>query len=130
MKKNQPKLIIITGLSGSGKTIALHSLEDQGYFCIDNLSPNMILLLLEKINNPGKKIYEKVAVSIDIRSIKLEKDFKTSIDSLYKNGIYLNPNLIYLNLTFNNSDYEEKINYLNSVLKNDNEILTYMKKYI
>ena len=84
MKKNQPKLIIITGLSGSGKTIALHSLEDQGYFCIDNLSPNMILLLLEKINNPKEKIYEKVAVSIDIRSIKLEKNFKKSVDSLFK----------------------------------------------
>ena len=39
MKRLQSKLIIITGLSGSGKTIALHALEDQGYFCIDNLSP-------------------------------------------------------------------------------------------
>ena len=43
MKKYKSKLIIVTGLSGSGKSVALHSLEDQGYFCIDNLSPNMII---------------------------------------------------------------------------------------
>ena len=55
MKRSQSKLIIITGLSGSGKTIALHSLEDQGYFCIDNLSPKMIIAILEKINDPKEK---------------------------------------------------------------------------
>ena len=70
MKKNESRLIIVTGLSGSGKSVALHSLEDQGYFCIDNLSPNMIINMLDKIKNPKEKIYEKVAISIDIRSIK------------------------------------------------------------
>ena len=80
MKKNESRLIIVTGLSGSGKSVALHSLEDQGYFCIDNLSPNMIINMLDKIKNPKEKIYEKVAISIDIRSIKLEKDFKESIN--------------------------------------------------
>ena len=84
MKKYKSKLIIITGLSGSGKSVALHSLEDQGYFCIDNLSPNMIMNILDKINNPKEKAYEKVAISIDIRSIKLDKDFKDSIAILYK----------------------------------------------
>ena len=76
MKRPQSKLIIITGLSGSGKTIALHSLEDQGYFCIDNLSPKMIITILEKINDPKETAYHKVAISIDIRSIKLDKGFK------------------------------------------------------
>tara|TARA_Y100000741_G_C18211851_1_gene542030 strand:+ start:228 stop:1109 length:882 start_codon:yes stop_codon:yes gene_type:complete len=84
MKKYKSRLIIITGLSGSGKSVALHSLEDQGYFCIDNLSPNMIMNILDKINNPKEKAYEKVAISIDIRSIKLDKDFKDSIAILYK----------------------------------------------
>ena len=84
MKKNESRLIIVTGLSGSGKSVALHSLEDQGYFCIDNLSPNMIINMLDKIKNPKEKVYEKVAISIDIRSIKLEKDFKESIDLLYR----------------------------------------------
>ena len=84
MKKYESRLIIVTGLSGSGKSVALHSLEDQGYFCIDNLSPNMIINMLDKIKNPKEKVYEKVAISIDIRSIKLEKDFKESIDLLYR----------------------------------------------
>ena len=84
MKKYKSKLIIVTGLSGSGKSVALHSLEDQGYFCIDNLSPNMIINMLDKIKNPKEKVYEKVAISIDIRSIKLEEDFKESIDLLYR----------------------------------------------
>jgi len=84
MKTSMSKLIIITGLSGSGKTIALHSLEDQGYFCIDNLSPNMIINMLGKLHRPKEKAYGKVAISIDIRSIKLDKDFKDSIDLMYK----------------------------------------------
>ena len=84
MKKYKSKLIIVTGLSGSGKSVALHSLEDQGYFCIDNLSPNMIINMLDKIKNPKEKVYEKVAISIDIRSIKLEKYFKESTDLLYR----------------------------------------------
>ena len=92
MKRPQSKLIIITGLSGSGKTIALHSLEDQGYFCIDNLSPKMIIAILEKINDPKEKAYHKVAISIDIRSIKLDKVFKNSIDNLYKKIAELNIN--------------------------------------
>ena len=90
MKRPQSKLIIITGLSGSGKTIALHSLEDQGYFCIDNLSPKMIITILERMNDPTEKSYHKVAISIDIRSIKLDKNFKKSVDNLYKKIANLN----------------------------------------
>ena len=90
MKRSQSKLIIITGLSGSGKTIALHALEDQGYFCIDNLSPKMIITILERMNDPIEKSYHKVAISIDIRSIKLDKNFKKSVDNLYKKIFNLN----------------------------------------
>ena len=90
MKRSQSKLIIITGLSGSGKTIALHALEDQGYFCIDNLSPKMIITILERMNDPIEKSYHKVAISIDIRSIKLDKSFKKSVDNLYKKIANLN----------------------------------------
>ena len=83
MKSIKSKLVIITGLSGSGKSIALHALEDLGFFCIDNLSPNMILNMLDTIEKSKESIYEKIAVSIDIRSIKMESDYNGSIDSLY-----------------------------------------------
>ncbi|MBT3548673.1 MAG: RNase adapter RapZ [Gammaproteobacteria bacterium] len=83
MKPVKPKLVIITGLSGSGKSIALRSLEDLGYFCIDNLSPKMIIQMLEVIKVSRQKIYKKIAISIDIRSIKMDVDYQNSIDSLY-----------------------------------------------
>ena len=83
MKSIKSKLVIITGLSGSGKSIALHALEDLGFFCIDNLSPNMILNMLETVAKSKESIYKKVAVSIDIRSIKMENNYKDSIDTLY-----------------------------------------------
>ena len=85
----KPKLVIITGLSGSGKSIALRSLEDLGYFCIDNLSPKMIIQILKVIKESNQKIYEKIAISIDIRSIKMGDDYQKSIDILYSELIKL-----------------------------------------
>lgn len=83
MKSLKPKLIIVTGLSGSGKSITLRSLEDLGYFCIDNLSPTMIIQMLGVIKKSHQKVYEKVAISIDIRSIKMDDDYHKSIATLY-----------------------------------------------
>ena len=57
----KPKLVIITGLSGSGKSIALRSLEDLGYFCIDNLSPKMIIQIL-KVIKVVKFAHEKTLI--------------------------------------------------------------------
>ena len=59
MKPLKPKLVIVTGLSGSGKSIALRSLEDLGYFCIDNLSPTMIIKILGVIKKSNQKVYRK-----------------------------------------------------------------------
>jgi len=83
LKSLKPKLIIVTGLSGSGKSITLRSLEDLGYFCIDNLSPTMIIQMLGVIKKSHQKVYEKVAISIDIRSIKMDDDYHKSIATLY-----------------------------------------------
>ena len=57
-------IIIISGLSGSGKSIALNLLEDAAYFCVDNLPP---LLLQPLISQLAEQAYDKVAVAIDIR---------------------------------------------------------------
>ena len=73
MTKKQSQIMLITGLSGSGKTIALQSLEDLGFYCIDNLSPNMILKIVEFTQSSKSNLYSKVAISIDIRSIKMDK---------------------------------------------------------
>jgi len=57
-------LIIISGLSGSGKSIALNLLEDADYFCVDNLPSQLLPPLIDQLKQEG---YDKVAVAIDIR---------------------------------------------------------------
>ena len=57
-------IVIISGLSGSGKSIALNMLEDAGYYCVDNLPS---ILLQQLVDHLGLQGYDKVAVAIDIR---------------------------------------------------------------
>lgn len=59
----QVDIIIVTGLSGSGKTIALRSLEDVGFFCVDNLPINLLETFLSTTNNR----FNRIAVGVDIR---------------------------------------------------------------
>ncbi len=62
------KLVIVSGLSGSGKTVALHTLEDAGYYCIDNLPLGMLPELVDNMINAAPEPYELVAIAIDARS--------------------------------------------------------------
>ena len=64
--ENMAKLLIITGMSGAGKTIAVQSLEDLGFFCVDNLPPVLIPKFAELIESSKGKI-GKVALVIDLR---------------------------------------------------------------
>lgn len=63
------QLIIVTGLSGSGKSIALRALEDSGYYCIDNLPATMLPSLSEHLSTVNHHL---VAISIDSRSAAIE----------------------------------------------------------
>jgi len=62
------KLIIISGLSGSGKTVALHTLEDEGFYCVDNLPLGLLPDLAKQLTSRQMQIYDQVAVGIDARS--------------------------------------------------------------
>ena len=62
------KLVIVSGLSGSGKTVALHTLEDSGYYCIDNLPLGMLPELINNMTSTAPLPYDLVAVAIDARS--------------------------------------------------------------
>ncbi|MCW8956684.1 MAG: RNase adapter RapZ [Gammaproteobacteria bacterium] len=62
------KLIIISGLSGSGKTVALHTLEDEGYYCVDNLTLSLLPSFIDQIVEHEFKAYDLVAIGIDARS--------------------------------------------------------------
>ncbi|NKF49433.1 RNase adapter RapZ [Shewanella sp. WXL01] len=60
------KLVIVSGRSGSGKSVALRVLEDLGYYCVDNLPIPLINTLLEQL----KGSHELIAISVDVRNIK------------------------------------------------------------
>jgi UPF0042 nucleotide-binding protein len=62
------KLVVITGLSGSGKTIALHTLEDSGYYCIDNLPVFLLGELAHRLLREQDQAFERTAVGIDVRN--------------------------------------------------------------
>lgn len=65
-KDRVPDIVIITGMSGSGRTQAMHVFEDMGYFCIDNLPPRLILQLAELVGiNTG--VGRHLAVTCDLR---------------------------------------------------------------
>ena len=61
------RLVLVTGISGSGKSVALHALEDAGYFCVDNLPPELLrdFLRVERQRSGGVR---RVAIAVDVRS--------------------------------------------------------------
>jgi UPF0042 nucleotide-binding protein len=59
------ELVLITGMSGSGKSVALHALEDAGYYCVDNLPPE---LLLPFVQLEQQHSASKIAIAMDVRS--------------------------------------------------------------
>jgi len=62
------KLVIVSGLSGSGKTVALHTLEDADYFCVDNLPVGLLPDFVDKMTHSKPVFYDLIAVAIDARS--------------------------------------------------------------
>lgn len=60
------RLVIVTGMSGAGKTTALKMLEDMGYFCVDNLPIPLLTRFVEMFSGPEEKV-KKIALGIDVR---------------------------------------------------------------
>src|SRR5881392_3289366 len=70
--------VVITGYSGAGKSTAMQVFEDAGYFCVDNLPPEMIRGLVDLLTHPGSKV-ERAAVVSDVRGGEL---FEALVDVL------------------------------------------------
>jgi UPF0042 nucleotide-binding protein len=62
------ELIIVSGLSGSGKTVALRTLEDLGYYCVDNLPAALMPAFVQAISQGGAGLHHKLAVGVDVRN--------------------------------------------------------------
>ena len=81
-------LVVITGFSGAGKSTAMASFEDEGYFCVDNLPSEMIRSLVELFHHPGSKV-ERAAVVSDVRGGSYFEGLAAMLDDLRASGVKL-----------------------------------------
>lgn len=85
-REERPRILIITGLSGGGKTQAANCLEDLGYFCVDNLPPALIPKFTELIQQSRGAI-QRVAFVIDVRGGEFFGDLFNALDELKSQGV-------------------------------------------
>ncbi|MFM2407966.1 MAG: hypothetical protein RL358_708 [Pseudomonadota bacterium] len=78
------QLFLISGLSGSGKSVALKVLEDSGYYCVDNLPAELLATLVAHLQASG---YSKIAVSIDVRSANSAPHVPLLLEELKARGV-------------------------------------------
>ncbi|MBB5173451.1 RNase adapter RapZ [Texcoconibacillus texcoconensis] len=92
--RKEMEVVIITGMSGAGKTVAVQSFEDLGYFCVDNLPPALIPKFIDLISSSGGKM-NKVALVIDLRGREFFDDLFESIDQI-GTEINVTPHIVFL----------------------------------
>jgi UPF0042 nucleotide-binding protein len=82
------EIVLITGMSGSGKSVALHALEDAGFYCVDNLPPELLLpfVELERKHNANR-----LAIAIDVRSATSLPLVPQQLETLRQQGIVVKP---------------------------------------
>ncbi len=78
------ELVLITGMSGSGKSVALHALEDAGYYCVDNLPSELIVPLVELQDHSGTRL---LAIAVDVRSATSLPQLPTQLERLAAAGV-------------------------------------------
>jgi UPF0042 nucleotide-binding protein len=83
-------LVLVTGISGSGKSVALHALEDAGYYCVDNLPPELLrdFIAVERQRESGSR---RVAVAVDVRSAGTLHHLLPLIGNLRQEGVDVRP---------------------------------------
>ena len=85
------RVVILTGLSGAGRTTALHALEDLGFYTVDNVPPVLWAQLVEQAEEAG---YTKVALGVDVRTRAFLSAFETSLEALRDQG--MTPEIVFL----------------------------------
>ncbi|MCS7223266.1 MAG: RNase adapter RapZ [Armatimonadetes bacterium] len=81
----KPSILIITGLSGAGKTVALQTTEDLGFYSVDNLPPRLLGTLADLCAQSSQPI-ARVALVADVRGGQFLKDLRNSVESLRQRG--------------------------------------------
>lgn len=80
------ELVVITGMSGAGRTEAIHTFEDMGYFCIDNIPPGFISQVVALMALPGSRI-QRMALVCDVRSQEFFDELLGELKNLDDGGI-------------------------------------------
>ncbi len=80
------EFIIITGLSGAGKSVAMKNMEDIGFYCVDNIPPMLISIFYDLCEKSSDKHLKKVAIVTDIRSGEVFDELFSSLDKLKASG--------------------------------------------
>ena len=93
---NPINLVIVTGMSGAGKTVAIQSFEDMGYFTIDNMPPTLVPKFMELVGHSEEN--DKVALVVDMRSRLFFKEINSILDELDKNPA-INFKILFLDAT-------------------------------
>lgn len=83
-----PDVVILTGMSGAGRTEAMHTFEDLGYFCIDNLPPSLIMNMISLASLPGQSdATRKLAIVCDARNREYFAQLEGELDNMKQAGI-------------------------------------------
>nr|WP_185806951.1 RNase adapter RapZ [Bacillus sp. HMF5848] len=93
-QKNDIQMVIITGMSGAGKTVAIQSFEDLGYFCVDNLPPTLLPKFLELMKESGNKM-NKVALVMDLRGREFFDSLFSALDDIAEKS-WIEPKIVFL----------------------------------
>ena len=96
METNQIDLVIVTGMSGAGKTVAIQSFEDLGYFTIDNMPPSLVPKVIELVKHSEQT--SKIALVVDMRSRLFFDEVNVILDNLESNQ-ELNFKILFLDAT-------------------------------
>jgi UPF0042 nucleotide-binding protein len=80
------QFVIVTGLSGAGKSLAMDAFEDAGWFCIDNLPPELVPTLVDLFRREGSKV-DRVAVVSDVRGGEYFTRLEQCLDELHERGV-------------------------------------------
>ena len=91
---NESQIVIITGMSGAGKTVAIQSFEDLGFFCVDNLPPTLLPKFLELMKESGNKM-NKVALVMDLRGREFFDHLFKALDDLVESS-WVTPQILFL----------------------------------
>lgn len=90
------EMMIVTGMSGAGRTTAANVLEDQGWYVVDNLPPQLLTQLADLVDKSGESDV-RVAAVVDVRSRAFFTDFRAGLEQLRDNG--WRPSVVFVDAT-------------------------------